>query len=178
MVIGIPANLLILFVNAFDLKTKKNPSTIFLNNLAVADLIMLLFRYISAYNRLKIFQSEWDFGQVLCYAYTVFPFIVTSVSIFMIMLISIDRYGAIKFYKQNYLQVSKSMTTNSIDRFNNTEAERKSFLSLCTKIDRNLVSGKVYLSKKDFVKNSGSPNSNKNQLILSSRYENPSTMAR
>ena len=106
MVIGIPANLLILFVNGFDLKIKKNPSTIFLNNLAFADLIMLLFRYISAYNRLKIFQSEWDFGQVLCYAYTVFPFIVTSVSIFMIMLISIDRYGAIKFHKKNYLQVS------------------------------------------------------------------------
>ena len=104
MVIGIPANLMILFVNVFDLKTKKNLSTVFLTNLAIADLIMLLFRYISAYNRLKIFQSEWDFGHVLCYGYTVFPFVVTSVSIFMIMLISIDRYGAIKFYK--YLQVS------------------------------------------------------------------------
>ena len=53
MTIGIPANIMILFVTTFDTKTKKTPSTIFMNNFAIADLVMLLFRSISVDSRLK-----------------------------------------------------------------------------------------------------------------------------
>ena len=53
MAIGIPANIMILFVTTFDTKTKKIPSTIFMTNFAIANLVMLLFRLISIDSRLK-----------------------------------------------------------------------------------------------------------------------------
>ena len=53
MAIGIPANIMILFVTTLHTKTKKIPSTIFMTNFAIADLVVLLFRSISVDSLLK-----------------------------------------------------------------------------------------------------------------------------
>lgn len=104
MTVGIPANMMILFVTTFDTKTKKTPSTIFMNNFAIADLVMLLFRSISVDFRLKQFPFQWDYGKLLCFMESTLELVVSVVSVSMIMLMALDRYGAIKSYK--YMQVS------------------------------------------------------------------------
>ena len=104
MTVGIPANIMILFVTTFDTKTKKTPSTIFMNNFAIADLVMLLFRSISVDFRLKQFPFQWDYGKLLCFMESTLELVVSVVSVSMIMLMALDRYGAIKSYK--YMQVS------------------------------------------------------------------------
>ena len=78
MVIGIPANMLILFVTTFDTKTKKTPSAIFMNNFAVADLVMLLFRTISVDFRLKQFPFQWNYGKLLCYMESTLELVVSG----------------------------------------------------------------------------------------------------
>ena len=78
MLIGIPANMLILFVTTFDTKTKKTPSAIFMNNFAVADLVMLLFRTISVDFRLKQFPFQWNYGKLLCYMESTLELVVSG----------------------------------------------------------------------------------------------------
>ena len=133
MLIGIPANMLILFVTTFDTKTKKTPSAIFMNNFAVADLVMLLFRTISVDFRLKQFPFQWNYGKLLCYMESTLELVVSGntrlfecrvsanisklnlvVSVSMITLMALDRYGAIKSY--TYMQASTRTSTFYIVR--------------------------------------------------------------
>ncbi|XP_060702488.1 proteinase-activated receptor 3-like [Hemiscyllium ocellatum] len=89
--IGLPANALALWV--LLTRIKKLPSTIFLLNLALADLLLTLslpFR-VSYY----LLGNNWLFGELLCRACTVLFYGNVYSSILFLTCISVDRYLAV-----------------------------------------------------------------------------------
>ncbi|XP_072338516.1 proteinase-activated receptor 3-like [Scyliorhinus torazame] len=89
-VIGLPANALALWTMAA--KSKK-PSTIFLINLAAADLLLILVLPLKiSYHLLG---NDWLFGESLCRAMTAFFYGNMYCSILLLTFISIDRYFAL-----------------------------------------------------------------------------------
>ncbi|XP_072340027.1 proteinase-activated receptor 3-like [Scyliorhinus torazame] len=90
-VIGLPANGLALWIMAT--KIRKLPSTIFLINLATADLLLILMLpFKIAYHLLG---NDWLFGEGLCRAMTAFLYGNMYCSILLLTFISIDRYFAL-----------------------------------------------------------------------------------
>ncbi|KAG9486394.1 proteinase-activated receptor 4 [Eleutherodactylus coqui] len=89
--VGLPANALALWVLAT--KVKKMTSTVFLINLAVADLLLILVL------PFKIFYyylgNNWIFGEVMCRAVTCFFYGNMYCSALLLMSISVDRYLAV-----------------------------------------------------------------------------------
>ncbi|XP_028668482.1 proteinase-activated receptor 3-like [Erpetoichthys calabaricus] len=89
--IGVPANLIALWVLLF--KVKRLPSTILLINLALTDLLFLLFLpFKIVYHFLG---SIWIFGETLCRIGTAFFYGNMYGSVLCLMFISIDRYLAL-----------------------------------------------------------------------------------
>eukprot|EP00061_Rhincodon_typus_P011175 g36007.t1 len=89
--IGLPANALALWV--LLTRMKKLPSTIFLMNLAFADLLLMLalpFR-VSYY----LLGNDWPFGELLCRACTALFYGNVYCSILFLTCTSIDRYLAV-----------------------------------------------------------------------------------
>ncbi|XP_073507416.1 proteinase-activated receptor 4 [Phyllobates terribilis] len=89
--VGLPANGLALWVLAT--KVKKMTSTVFLMNLAVADLLLILVL------PFKIFYyylgNNWIFGELMCRAVTSFFYGNMYCSALLLMSISVDRYLAV-----------------------------------------------------------------------------------
>ncbi|XP_038634147.1 proteinase-activated receptor 2-like [Scyliorhinus canicula] len=91
LIIGLPANGMALVVLAT--KVQRLPSTIFLINLAVADLLLILvLPFKISYHLLG---NDWLFGEGLCRAMTAFFYGNMYCSILMLTFISIDRYFAL-----------------------------------------------------------------------------------
>ncbi|KAM8960479.1 proteinase-activated receptor 4 [Pelodytes ibericus] len=89
--VGLPSNSLALWVLAT--KVKKMTSTIFLMNLAAADLLLILvlpFK-ISYY----FLGNNWIFGEMMCRSLTIFFYGNMYCSILLLMSISVDRYLAV-----------------------------------------------------------------------------------
>lgn len=90
-IVGLPANGLALWILAT--KVKKMTSTVFLMNLAVADLLLILVI------PFKIFYyylgNNWIFGELMCRAVTSFFYGNTYCSALLLMSISVDRYLAV-----------------------------------------------------------------------------------
>ncbi|XP_069820530.1 proteinase-activated receptor 4 [Dendropsophus ebraccatus] len=90
-IVGLPANGLALWVLAT--KVKKMTSTVFLMNLAVADLLLILVL------PFKIFYyylgNNWLFGELMCRAVTCFFYGNMYCSALLLMSISVDRYLAV-----------------------------------------------------------------------------------
>ncbi|XP_075707052.1 proteinase-activated receptor 4 [Rhinoderma darwinii] len=90
-IVGLPANGLALWVLAT--KVKKMTSTVFLMNLAVADLLLILVL------PFKIFYyylgNNWIFGELMCRVVTSFFYGNMYCSALLLMSISIDRYLAV-----------------------------------------------------------------------------------
>ncbi|XP_067872067.1 proteinase-activated receptor 3-like isoform X2 [Heterodontus francisci] len=90
-IIGLPANLLGLWI--MTTKIRKLPSTIFLINLATADiLLILMLPFKISYHLLG---NNWLFGEGLCRIMTAFFYGNMYCSILLLTFISIDRYFAL-----------------------------------------------------------------------------------
>ncbi|XP_033877538.3 proteinase-activated receptor 4-like isoform X1 [Acipenser ruthenus] len=89
--IGLPANMLALWV--LIAKTKKMPSTSFLINLSVADLLLILVLPFKIFYHFS--GNDWVFGEILCRLMTTFFYGNMYCSILCLMFISIDRYIAL-----------------------------------------------------------------------------------
>ncbi|KAK1161231.1 proteinase-activated receptor 4-like, partial [Acipenser oxyrinchus oxyrinchus] len=107
-VIGLPANITALWV--LLTKMKRAPSTILLTNLALADLLLIIFLpFKIAYHFLG---NHWIFGEPLCRTLTAGFYGNMYGSILCFMFISIDRYVALvhpfsaKSFRSNKLAVS------------------------------------------------------------------------
>ncbi|XP_051893750.1 proteinase-activated receptor 3-like [Pristis pectinata] len=91
--IGLPANGLGLWIMAT--KIRKLPSTIFLINLATADLLLILILpFKISYHLLG---NNWLFGEALCRTMTTFFYGNMYCSILLLTVISIDRYFALVY---------------------------------------------------------------------------------
>ncbi|XP_005995406.1 proteinase-activated receptor 4-like [Latimeria chalumnae] len=89
--IGLPANGLALGV--LLTKVRRFPSTIFLINLAVADLLLILVLPLKiSYHFLN---NNWLFGEVACRVFTAFLYGNMYCSVLFLMCISLDRYFAL-----------------------------------------------------------------------------------
>ncbi|XP_053312013.1 proteinase-activated receptor 4 [Spea bombifrons] len=89
--VGLPSNALALWILAT--KVKKMTSTIFLMNLAAADLlIILLLPFKISYYFLG---NNWIFGEVMCRAFTSIYYGNMYCSVLLLMSISVDRYLAV-----------------------------------------------------------------------------------
>ncbi|XP_068127367.1 proteinase-activated receptor 4 [Hyperolius riggenbachi] len=89
--IGLPANGLALWV--LVTKVKRMTSTIFMMNLAVADLLLIL---VLPFKILYYFiGNKWIFGELMCRAVTSFFYGNMYCSVLLLMSISIDRYLAV-----------------------------------------------------------------------------------
>ncbi|CAI9601318.1 unnamed protein product [Staurois parvus] len=89
--VGLPANGLALWV--LMTKVKKMTSTVFLMNLAVADLLLIL---VLPFKILYYFMgNNWIFGEIMCRAVTSFFYGNMYCSVLLLMSISIDRYLAV-----------------------------------------------------------------------------------
>ncbi|KAM5192607.1 proteinase-activated receptor 4 [Mantella aurantiaca] len=89
--VGLPANGLALWV--LMTKVKKMTSTVFLMNLAVADLLLIL---VLPFKILYYFMgNDWIFGELMCRAVTSFFYGNIYCSVLLLMSISIDRYLAV-----------------------------------------------------------------------------------
>ncbi|KAE8632439.1 hypothetical protein XENTR_v10001549 [Xenopus tropicalis] len=89
--VGLPANVVALWVLAT--RVKKMTSTVFLINLAVADLLLIVtlpFK-ISYY----FLGNDWIFGETLCRVVTSFFYANIYCSVLLLMSISVDRYMAV-----------------------------------------------------------------------------------
>ncbi|KAG8581953.1 hypothetical protein GDO81_007865 [Engystomops pustulosus] len=89
--VGLPANAIALWV--FATKVKKMTSTVFLMNLAVADLLLILvlpFKILYYY-----LGNNWIFGELMCRAVTSFFYGNMYCSALLLMSISFDRYLAV-----------------------------------------------------------------------------------
>ncbi|XP_069779052.1 proteinase-activated receptor 2-like isoform X2 [Narcine bancroftii] len=91
--IGLPANGLGLWIMAT--KVRKSPSTIFLINLATADLLLILMLpFKISYHLLG---NDWLFGEALCRMSMAFFYGNMYCSILLLTFISIDRYFALVY---------------------------------------------------------------------------------
>ncbi|XP_073448993.1 proteinase-activated receptor 4 isoform X1 [Aquarana catesbeiana] len=89
--VGLPANGIALWV--LMTKVKKMTSTVFLMNLAVADLLLIL---VLPFKILYYFMgNNWIFGELMCRAVTSFFYGNMYCSVLLLMSISIDRYLAV-----------------------------------------------------------------------------------
>ncbi|XP_072260764.1 proteinase-activated receptor 4 [Pyxicephalus adspersus] len=89
--VGLPANGLALWV--LMTKVKKMTSTVFLMNLAVADLLLIL---VLPFKILYYFLgNDWIFGEFMCRAVTSFFYGNMYCSVLLLMSISFDRYLAV-----------------------------------------------------------------------------------
>ncbi|OCU00807.1 proteinase-activated receptor 4 [Xenopus laevis] len=89
--VGLPANAVAFWV--LVTRVKKMTSTVFLINLAVADLLLIVtlpFK-ISYY----FLGNDWIFGETMCRAVTCFFYANIYCSVFLLMSISVDRYMAV-----------------------------------------------------------------------------------
>ncbi|XP_067872068.1 proteinase-activated receptor 3-like [Heterodontus francisci] len=91
LIIGLPANGLALLVLAT--KVKRTPSSIFLMNLAMADLLLTLVLPFKIHYHLL--GNNWLFGEGLCRIMTAFFYGNMYCSILLLTFISIDRYFAL-----------------------------------------------------------------------------------
>ncbi|XP_072924565.1 proteinase-activated receptor 3-like [Hemitrygon akajei] len=89
-VIGFPANAIALWTMA---SKKKKPSTIYLINLAVADLFLILMLPFKIHYRFQ--GNNWIFGEALCRTMTAFFYGNMYCSILLLTFISVDRYFAL-----------------------------------------------------------------------------------
>ncbi|XP_051894246.1 proteinase-activated receptor 3-like [Pristis pectinata] len=91
LIIGLPANGLALLVLAT--KVQRMPSTIFLMNLATADLLLILVLPFKIHYHFQ--GNNWLFGEALCRMITAFFYGNMYCSILLLTFISIDRYFAL-----------------------------------------------------------------------------------
>ncbi|XP_069783902.1 proteinase-activated receptor 3-like isoform X2 [Narcine bancroftii] len=91
LIIGLPANGLGLLVLAT--KVQRMPSTIFLTNLATADLLLLLVLPLKIHYHFQ--GNNWVFGEALCRLTMAFFYGNMYCSILLLTFISIDRYLAL-----------------------------------------------------------------------------------
>ncbi|XP_055514437.1 proteinase-activated receptor 3-like [Leucoraja erinacea] len=91
LIIGLPANVLGLWVLAT--KVQRMPSTIFLMNLATADLLLILVLPFKIHYHFQ--GNNWVFGEALCRTMTAFFYGNMYCSILLLSFISIDRYFAL-----------------------------------------------------------------------------------
>ncbi|XP_062888338.1 proteinase-activated receptor 3-like isoform X1 [Mobula hypostoma] len=91
VIIGLPANGLALLVLAT--KVQRVPSTIFLMNLATADLLLILVLPFKIHYHFQ--GNNWVFGEALCRTMTAFFYGNMYCSILLLTFISIDRYFAL-----------------------------------------------------------------------------------
>ncbi|XP_069779054.1 proteinase-activated receptor 3-like [Narcine bancroftii] len=112
LIIGLPANGLALLV--LVTKVQRMPSTIFLTNLATADLLLIL---VLPFKIHYYFQgTNWVFGEALCRMTTAFFYGNMYCSILLLTFISIDRYLALvhpflaKGFRDNKFAVGACLT--------------------------------------------------------------------
>ncbi|XP_078279766.1 proteinase-activated receptor 4-like isoform X2 [Rhinoraja longicauda] len=100
LIIGLPANGLGLWVLAT--KVQRMPSTIFLMNLATADLLLILALPFKIHYHFQ--GHNWVFGEALCRTMTAFFYGNMYCSILLLTFISIDRYFALvhPFYSKGF----------------------------------------------------------------------------
>ncbi|XP_032902911.1 proteinase-activated receptor 3-like [Amblyraja radiata] len=100
LIIGLPANGLALWVLAT--KVQRMPSTIFLMNLATADLLLILALPFKIHYHFQ--GNNWVFGEALCRTMTAFSYGNMYCSILLLTVISIDRYFALvhPFYSKGF----------------------------------------------------------------------------
>lgn len=100
LIIGLPANGLALWVLAT--KVQRMPSTIFLMNLATADLLLILALPFKIHYHFQ--GNNWVFGEALCRTMTAFFYGNMYCSILLLTIISIDRYFALvhPFYSKGF----------------------------------------------------------------------------
>ncbi|XP_063770569.1 proteinase-activated receptor 4 isoform X1 [Pseudophryne corroboree] len=89
--VGLPANGLALWV--LMTKVKKMTSTVFMMNLAVADLLLILVLPFKMFY--YFLGNNWIFGELMCRAVTSFFYGNMYCSVLLLMSISIDRYLAV-----------------------------------------------------------------------------------
>ncbi|XP_075063233.1 proteinase-activated receptor 4 [Mixophyes fleayi] len=89
--VGLPANGLALWV--LMTKVKKMTSTVFLINLAVADLLLIVVLPFKVFY--YFLGNNWIFGELMCRAVTSFFYGNMYCSVLLLMSISIDRYLAV-----------------------------------------------------------------------------------
>ncbi|XP_059846783.1 proteinase-activated receptor 3-like isoform X1 [Hypanus sabinus] len=100
VIIGLPANGLALLVLAT--KVRRVPSTIFLMNLATADLLLILVLPFKIHYHFQ--GNNWIFGEALCRTMTAFFYGNMYCSILLLTFISVDRYFALvhPFYSRRF----------------------------------------------------------------------------
>ncbi|XP_018423718.1 PREDICTED: proteinase-activated receptor 4 [Nanorana parkeri] len=110
--VGLPANGLALWV--LMTKVKKMTSTVFLMNLAVADLLLIL---VLPFKILYYFMgNDWIFGELMCRAVTSLFYGNMYCSVLLLMSISIDRYLAVvhPFFSRTFRSQSFAIAVCSI----------------------------------------------------------------
>ncbi|XP_059847317.1 proteinase-activated receptor 4-like [Hypanus sabinus] len=100
VIIGLPANGLALLI--LVTKVQRLPSTIFLMNLATADLLLILVLPFKIHYHFQ--GNNWIFGEALCRTMTAFFYGNMYCSILLLTVISVDRYFALvhPFYSKGF----------------------------------------------------------------------------
>ncbi|KAG9462816.1 hypothetical protein GDO78_023052 [Eleutherodactylus coqui] len=85
-IIGLPTNIIVIFVTGFLMK--KNKSKIWFLNLALADFTFLLFLPLYA---TSVIRGIWPYGSIMCKLFFFFSFINMYAGIYILIALNIDR---------------------------------------------------------------------------------------
>ena len=105
-VLGFSGNLLTILAIPYAAKRQKFnlhrnwPLTIFILNLAVADLLFVIFCI--PFTATDYVLNEWLFGLLVCQAVQYLIYVTSYVSIYTLILMSIDRFLAVVFPVNNF----------------------------------------------------------------------------
>ncbi|KAL3980936.1 tripartite motif-containing protein 35 [Sarotherodon galilaeus] len=104
-VLGVPGNGVVIWVAGF--KMKKTVNAVWFLNLAVADFFFCAFLPIAAP---YLLQSHWPFGQVMCKLNTALRSLNVSVSVWILVVISVDRCVSVVWpvWAHNHRNVRKA----------------------------------------------------------------------
>lgn len=110
--VGLPANALAIWVFLFRVK-KKHPSSIFMANLALADLLFVIWVPLKIAYHFN--QNDWIYGEALCKVLVAFFYGNMYCSVLFITCISVQRYWAVvhpltQLQKDNRVAIALSVT--------------------------------------------------------------------
>ncbi|XP_059849446.1 leukotriene B4 receptor 1-like [Hypanus sabinus] len=91
--LGIPGNILVIWIITFNMQKKKSPTVVLILNLAIADVLVLISLPLWIYS----FVYGWSFGQVFCKLLTFIIHCNMYVSVFLITVMSAERFVAVTY---------------------------------------------------------------------------------
>uniref|UniRef100_A0A4W3K2S2 Si:dkey-148a17.6 n=1 Tax=Callorhinchus milii TaxID=7868 RepID=A0A4W3K2S2_CALMI len=90
--IGVPGNFLVIWIILCTMR-QRSPTVVLILNLAVADFLVLITLPLWIY----AFLNSWDFGQAMCKIISYIVCCNMYISVFLIMMMSIDRFLAVLY---------------------------------------------------------------------------------